>query len=154
MAFGVYTAVSLAQARALRDEAKKKLAEGIDPSFAKKEEKLVRDVQLNNTYQAVALEWHGTKMSRWSESYASDIIELAARLQILTGVRTGKLRGAFWSEFDLEKVVWEIPAERMKMKRPHLVPLSPLALEIVQQFKVVSGQYPLVFQGGMIPAKR
>ncbi|ABV14056.1 hypothetical protein CKO_02950 [Citrobacter koseri ATCC BAA-895] len=54
MAFGVYPAVSLAQARALRDEAKKKLAEGIDPSFAKKEEKLVRDVQLNNTFQAVA----------------------------------------------------------------------------------------------------
>lgn len=44
MAFGVYPAVPLAQARALRDEAKKKLAEGIDPSFAKKEEKLVRDV--------------------------------------------------------------------------------------------------------------
>ncbi|MCQ4078942.1 integrase, partial [Klebsiella pneumoniae] len=55
--------------------AKKKLAEGIDPSFAKKEEKLVRDVQLNNTFQAVALEWHGTKVSRWSEGYASDIIE-------------------------------------------------------------------------------
>lgn len=54
MAFGVYPAVSLAQAKALRDEAKKKLAEGIDPSFAKKEEKLVRDVQLNNTFQAVA----------------------------------------------------------------------------------------------------
>ncbi|STR55730.1 integrase [Klebsiella oxytoca] len=75
MAFGVYPAVSLAQARALRDEAKKKLAEGIDPSFAKKEEKLVRDVQLNNTFQSVALEWHGTKASRWSEGYASDIIE-------------------------------------------------------------------------------
>lgn len=53
----------------------RKLAEGIDPSFAKKEEKLVRDVQLNNTFQAVALEWHGTKVSRWSEGYASDIIE-------------------------------------------------------------------------------
>lgn len=60
MAFGVYPAVSLAQARALRDEAKKKL---------------VRDVQLNNTFQAVALEWHGTKVSRWSEGYVSDIIE-------------------------------------------------------------------------------
>ena len=74
MAFGVYQAVSLAQARALHDEAKKKLAEGMDPSFAKKEEKLVRDVQLNNTFQSVALEWHGTKASRWSEGYASDII--------------------------------------------------------------------------------
>ncbi len=43
--------------------------------FARKEEKRVRDVQLNNTFQAVALEWHGTKVSRWSEGYASDIIE-------------------------------------------------------------------------------
>lgn len=257
MAFGVYPAVSLAQARALRDEAKKKLAEGIDPSFAKKEEKLVRDVQLNNTFQAVALEWHGTKVGRWSEGYASDIIEafnkdifpyigqqpvneikplvllnvlrrmenrgatekakkvrqrcnevfryaivtgraeynpaadltsamsgheskhypfltveelpdffkalegytgsplvvLAARLLILTGVRTGELRGAFWCEFDLEKAVWEIPAERMKMKRPHLVPLSTQALEIVQQLKVMSGQYPLVFPGRNDPRK-
>ncbi|MCU6278370.1 tyrosine-type recombinase/integrase [Enterobacter quasiroggenkampii] len=257
MAFGVYPAVSLAQARALRDEAKKKLAEGIDPSFAKKEEKLVRDVQLNNTFQAVALEWHGTKVSRWSEGYASDILEafnkdifpyigqqpvndikplvllnvlrrmesrgatekakkvrqrcsevfryaivtgraeynpaadltsamsgheskhypfltveelpdffkalsgytgsplvvLAARMLILTGVRTGELRGAFWSEFDLEKAVWEIPAERMKMKRPHLVPLSTQALEIVQQLKVMSGQYPLVFPGRNDPRK-
>ncbi|HDE2054337.1 TPA: integrase arm-type DNA-binding domain-containing protein, partial [Klebsiella pneumoniae] len=255
--FGVYPAVSLAQARALRDEAKKKLAEGIDPSFAKKEEKLVRDVRLHNTFQAVALEWHGTKVSRWSEGYASDIIEafnkdifpyigqqpvneikplvllnvlrrmesrgatekakkvrqrcsevfryaivtgraeynpaadltsamsgheskyypfltveelpdffkalsgytgsplivLAARLLILTGVRTGELRGAFWSEFDLEKAVWEIPAERMKMKRPHLVPLSTQALEIVQQLKVMSGQYPLVFPGRNDPRK-
>ncbi|OJQ55087.1 hypothetical protein BK364_26270 [Escherichia coli] len=49
MAFGVYPAVSLAQARALRDDAKKKLAEGIDPSLAKKEEKLVRDVQFTIT---------------------------------------------------------------------------------------------------------
>ncbi|HBS5777938.1 TPA: tyrosine-type recombinase/integrase [Klebsiella pneumoniae] len=257
LAFGVYPAVSLAQARALRDEAKKKLAEGIDPSFAKKEEKLVRDVRLHNTFQAVALEWHGTKVSRWSEGYASDIIEafnkdifpyigqqpvneikplvllnvlrrmesrgatekakkvrqrcsevfryaivtgraeynpaadltsamsgheskhypfltveelpdffkalsgytgsplivLAARLLILTGVRTGELRGAFWSEFDLEKAVWEIPAERMKMKRPHLVPLSTQALEIVQQLKVISGQYPLVFPGRNDPRK-
>ncbi|EMX8655145.1 TPA: tyrosine-type recombinase/integrase [Klebsiella pneumoniae] len=257
MAFGVYPAVSLAQARALRDEAKKKLAEGIDPSFAKKEEKLVRDVRLHNTFQAVALEWHGTKVSRWSEGYASDIIEafnkdifpyigqqpvneikplvllnvlrrmesrgatekakkvrqrcsevfsyaivtgraeynpaadltsamsgheskhypfltveelpdffkalsgytgsplivLAARLLILTGVRTGELRGAFWSEFDLEKAVWEIPAERMKMKRPHLVLLSTQALEIVQQLKVMSGQYPLVFPGRNDPRK-
>ncbi|HGW3127655.1 TPA: tyrosine-type recombinase/integrase [Klebsiella pneumoniae] len=257
LAFGVYPAVSLAQARALRDEAKKKLAEGIDPSFAKKEEKLVRDVRLHNTFQAVALEWHGTKVSRWSEGYASDIIEafnkdifpyigqqpvneikplvllnvlrrmesrgatekakkvrqrcsevfryaivtgraeynpaadltsamsgheskhypfltveelpdffkalsgytgsplivLAARLLILTGVRTGELRGAFWSEFDLEKAVWEIPAERMKMKRPHLVPLSTQALEIVQQLKVMSGQYPLVFPGRNDPRK-
>ncbi|MGL4333336.1 MAG: tyrosine-type recombinase/integrase, partial [Bacteroidales bacterium] len=77
----------------------------------------------------------------------SPLVVLAACLLILTGARTGELRGAFWSEFDLEKVVWEIPAERMKMKRSHLVPLSTQALEIVQQLKVMSGQYPLVFPG-------
>ena len=83
----------------------------------------------------------------------SPLVVLAARLLILTGVRTGELRGAFWSEFDLEKAVWEIPAERMKMKRPHLVPLSTQALEIVQQLKVMSGQYPLVFPGRNDPRK-
>jgi hypothetical protein len=36
---------------------------------------LVRDVHLNNTFQVVAFEWHGTKANRWSEGYASDIIE-------------------------------------------------------------------------------
>lgn len=49
--------------------------------------------------------------------------------------------------------MWEIPAERMKMKRPHLVPLSTQALEIVQQLKVMSGQYPLVFPGRNDPRK-
>lgn len=59
-----------------------------------------------------------------------------------------------WSEFDLEKAVWEIPADRMKMKRPHLVPLSTQALEIVQQLKVITRQYPLVFLWRNDPAKR
>ena len=83
----------------------------------------------------------------------SPLVVLAARLLILAGLRTGELRGSFWSEFDLEKAVWEIPAERMKMKRPHLVPLSTQALEIVQQLKVVSGRYPLVFLGMNDPRK-
>jgi integrase len=48
--------------------------------------------------------------------------------------------------------VWEIPAERMKMKRPILC-LSTQALEIVQQLKVMSGQYPLVFPGRNDPRK-
>lgn len=54
----------------------------------------------------------------------SPLIVLAARLLILTGVRTGELRGAFWSEFDLEKAVWEIPAERYEDETPS--PCPPL----------------------------
>ncbi len=56
MAFSIYLAVFLAQAKALHDEAKINLLEGIAPYFARKEEKLVREAQLNNTCQAVALE--------------------------------------------------------------------------------------------------
>ena len=47
--------------------------------------------------------------------------KLAMRLLVLTFVRTGELRGAQWSEFELEKEQWRIPAARMKMKFEHIV---------------------------------
>ena len=56
----------------------------------------------------------------------------AMNFQILTCTRPGETRGASKEEFDLEKSVWTIPAERMKMRRPHLVPLSRQALQIVE----------------------
>ncbi len=56
---------------------------------------------------------------------------LALRLVILTATRSGEVRGATRSEFDLEHAVWTIPAERMKARRAHRVPLSPAACEIV-----------------------
>lgn len=57
---------------------------------------------------------------------------LAHRLIALTAGRGGEIRGARWSEFDLAKATWTIPAERMKMRREHLVPLSPQAIEVVR----------------------
>ena len=54
---------------------------------------------------------------------------------ILTASRSGEARGALWSEIDLDKKVWEIPAERMKMKRPHLVPLEGRILEVLEAEK-------------------
>lgn len=56
---------------------------------------------------------------------------LAMMLMALTFVRTGELIGARWGEFDLEAAEWRIPAERMKMRTPHIVPLSAQALEVV-----------------------
>ena len=44
------------------------------------------------------------------------------QLLALTFVRPGELRGAMWSEIDLDKAVWTIPDERMKMRRPHRIP--------------------------------
>jgi len=60
------------------------------------------------------------------------IIVDAMKFQILTMTRPGEVRGARKQEFDLENRVWEIPAERMKMRRPHRIPLSDQALEIVR----------------------
>ena len=54
----------------------------------------------------------------------SPITRLATKILMLTGVRTVELRMAEWKEFDFDKRVWEVPVERMKMRRPHLVPLS------------------------------
>ncbi len=66
----------------------------------------------------------------------------AIKLLLLTFVRSGELRGARWEEFDLEDRVWRIPADRMKMKNEHLVPLSQQALELLRD---MTGNYDLVF---------
>ena len=52
---------------------------------------------------------------------------------ILTAARSGEARGAVWDEIDLDAGVWEIPAERMKMKRPHLVPLVGASRRLVER---------------------
>ena len=51
----------------------------------------------------------------------------------LTAVRTGEVRGMRWSEVDWEQLTWVIPAERMKSREPHRVPLSRQALDILHQ---------------------
>ncbi|WP_323636983.1 tyrosine-type recombinase/integrase [Pectobacterium polaris] len=257
LALGVYPDVSLADARAKRDEARKGIAGGIDPLEVKKEQKVEREAQVKNTFQEIALEWHNMKVKKWSAGYASDILEafnkdvfpfigqrpiadikplellnvlkkmedrgatekakkvrqrcgevfryaivtgraeynpapdltsamqghepthypfltieelpaffkalagysgselvvLAARLMIITGVRTGELRGALWSEIDTDKALWEISAERMKMRRPHIVPLSVQALEIIEKIRAMTGNFPLLFPGRNDPSK-
>lgn len=72
---------------------------------------------------------------------------LAIKLMALTFVRTGELIGARWSEFDLEAGRWNIPAERMKMKTPHIVPLSLQALEVLRTLHTVTGSRELLFPG-------
>ncbi|KMS54068.1 tyrosine-type recombinase/integrase [Sphingobium cupriresistens] len=57
---------------------------------------------------------------------------LALRFLILTAGRSGEVRGAKWSEIDFDKALWTIPAERMKAKREHVVPLSSAALEVLR----------------------
>lgn len=71
----------------------------------------------------------------------------AIRLLVLTAVRPGELRAAPWSEFDLEAATWTIPKERMKARRPHVVPLPRQALTILRTLEEISGGYALLFPG-------
>jgi integrase len=71
----------------------------------------------------------------------------AMKLMALTFVRTGELIGAKWPEFDLDEAEWRIPAERMKMGEPHIVPLSRQALEVMACLQSIRGRSEMVFPG-------
>ena len=72
---------------------------------------------------------------------------LALQLLALTFVRTNELIGAQWLEFDTDAALWIIPAERMKMRTEHLVPLSTQALTIMAELKALADDSPYVFPG-------
>jgi len=64
---------------------------------------------------------------------------IALRLMLLTFVRTVELRKAEWSEFDLDNAEWRIRAERMKMREPHIVPLSTQAVSLLRELQTYTG---------------
>lgn len=74
-------------------------------------------------------------------------VQCALKLAPLTFVRPGELQHAEWSEIDLEKAEWNIPAHKMKMKQPHLVPLSKQAINILTELKKLTGTGQYVFPG-------
>ena len=257
LALGVYPAVSLAEARSKREDAKRTLAAGNDPSLERKMEKLSRKQDAENSFEAITREWYQRRYDRWSVSYREEmmrtfekdvfpyighrpikdikpmellavlskietrgatekvrkvrqrcgevwkyavvtgraeynpapdlasavaphekehyafltqdelpeflrtlntyagsvIVKIAMQLLILTGVRPGELRQAEWQEFDFERKVWNVPAERMKMRRPHLVPLSSQAIDLLNQLKPMTGAGELLFPGRNNPKK-
>jgi integrase len=75
------------------------------------------------------------------------IVRLALKLLLLTFVRPGELRWGRWDEIDEKKAEWRIPAERMKMKRPHIVPLSKQALAVLKELREKTGRTDLLFPG-------
>jgi integrase len=244
LAIGVYPAVGLKEARTARQDAKRLLLEGIDPSSAKKQAKAAQASSAANTFEAIAAELIDKKRregkaantvgkSEWllslalptigtrpiKEITAPDILaalrkvesrgklETAKRLRAtigqvfryavatgradadptgalagaiaspivrhraaivgpkaygallrsiisyegspetlvalellaLTFVRPGELRSAEWSEFDLDAALWSIPEEKMKMRRPHRVPLAPRAVAILLNLTAITG---------------
>jgi integrase len=75
------------------------------------------------------------------------LTRLAIKLMALTFVRTSELIGARWEEFDFDAQRWSIPETRMKMKTPHIVPLSIQAVEVLELLRTISGTGELVFPG-------
>jgi integrase len=87
-------------------------------------------------------------LARLEDYQGEDITRLAIKLALLTFVRTSEIRFAKWSEFeDLDgaEPLWRISAERMKMRRPHLVPLAPQAVALLKEIRRYSGKSPLLF---------
>lgn len=73
------------------------------------------------------------------------ITAMALRVTPHLFVRPGELRNAEWSEFDLESAVWKIPAGKMKMRRPHAVPLSRQVLSMLDELRLMTGQGTYLF---------
>lgn len=259
LAFGVYPAVSLKEARDLADQARKSLATGDDPSQLRKAAKAKAVHEAVNTLQAVTEEWLWHQATRWEPVTAArirasleadvfpdlggrplagirpgevmavvkrieargagdqagrvlqrikavyrwavtheriesnpmldlvpseilkprqvnhraalsdrDLPEFlgkldayegdphtvnALRLLMLTATRPGEVRGARWAEFDQDAALWIIPAERMKMRNEHRVPLSRQALEVLKAMEPMSGSRDLVFPSPFYPSK-
>jgi len=79
------------------------------------------------------------------EYTGSPVTRCALKLAALTFVRPGELRHAEWSEIDFEGEEWRIPAKKMKMRRPHVVPLSRQSIEALKEVELVTGHGKYVF---------
>jgi len=77
----------------------------------------------------------------------SKVTQNATLILMYTGVRTIELRAAEWQEFDFKNDLWQIPKERMKMRRPHLVPLSNHVKAMLLEVQSLTGRGKYVFPG-------
>jgi integrase len=73
------------------------------------------------------------------------IVQSALQLSPLLFVRPGELRTMEWKEIDLEAARWEIPAEKMKMRQPHIVPLASQSMDVLRQIHSLTGRGDYVF---------
>ena len=255
LAIGAYPDVGLADAREQHIQARKVLAAGNDPSAVKKAAKRLMVLNSENTFEAVAREWHDQRKHEWVPSHAesvlgrlerhvfkklgsrpiadidapellsvfkiveksgaldmaqrimqytgqifmyaiatgrikrnpvadlrgalkapirkhhahigatelpdylekleaydgSPITKLALKFLLLTFVRSGELRAAEWSEINFDKAEWRIPAARMKMRDPHIVPLARQTLEVLKELQQHSGNRQHIFPNDRRP---
>lgn len=252
LALGVYPDISLKVARDKRDEARRLLDDNIDPGMAKRTSKYSMILNAENTFEAIAREWHLKFSSTWTPDHSKRVItrmendifpwlgkrpiaditapdllaalrrveqrgaieaahrilqncgkifryaiatsraqrdiaadlrgalplvirghhptmtdpkeirrlllsidgyqgyfisKCALRLAPLLFVRPGELRHAEWAEVNFATREWRIPAEKMKMREMHIVPLSTQAIEILEELKPLTGERKYLFPG-------
>ena len=105
------------------------------PSPAKKNMPTIRPEQLPDLLKTLA----GANMAITTRYFMEWLLHVM--------VRPGEAAQARWEEIDLEKAVWNVPAETMKKKRPHVVPLSPQVVRLLEEVKLVSFHLEFVFPG-------
>lgn len=76
---------------------------------------------------------------------STKIVKLYIELLAHLVTRPSELRLSTWSEFDLKKAEWNIPAERMKMGKPHWTPLTPHVLDLLKELRLITGFTPYLF---------
>lgn len=74
-------------------------------------------------------------------------VRIGLHLLSILACRSSELREARWAEIDTDKAIWTIPAERMKRRREHLIPLPKQALTLLDELRTLTGGYPLLFPG-------
>lgn len=107
-----------------------------------------RSTVLND--EEIKLLWKGTELENKDiDMYRPT--KLAIRLLLLTGQRCGEVASMAWDEIDFDSNFWTIPPGRMKNAEPQRVPLLPMALEVLKQAQIYSGNSPFVFQSSHKP---
>jgi integrase len=84
-------------------------------------------------------------LERMDRYHGNPMIKTAIQLMTLTFVRTAELRMMEWAEIDFTTKLWRIPAEKMKMAQPHIVPLSRQALELIEGLRPLTGNKQYIF---------
>ena len=106
---------------------------------------LGRQADVTQHMQALPHREVATAIHTVQDSHAGIITKLAFEFLILTAARSGEVRLATWAEMDVEAAIWTVPAERMKAKRAHRVPLSERAVAILREAQVWADESGLVF---------
>jgi len=106
------------------------------------------------SYPAIVRPDEFGELMRRISTIRSTIVRLALEFQAHTFTRPIEIRFATWDEIDLETSVWTIPAERMKMRRPHDVPLVPATRQVLREVRKYTGRsHGLIFHSPQNPNK-